>query len=132
MEDVLLAVNGTLMRGLTLNENLHEVNAKFIKETTTSNQYRMWTINDHYPAMQRSLKGGAQIDVEIWQLTPESLLNIIENEPPGLCLGKVEIIDEGWIFGVLGEDYICQDRREITQWGGWRNYLSRKNDDLIP
>ena len=126
MDKILLAVNGTLMRGLDLNPNLINVGAEFIGEAKTSDQYRMWSINDRYPAMQRDLNGGNHIDVEIWRMTPEALLELLESEPSGLCMGKVQLSDDEWIFGILGESYICEERQEITKWGGWRKYLAEK------
>ena len=48
MTTVYLAVNGTLMRGLELNENLRKVGAQFVREATTAAAYRLWTINDEY------------------------------------------------------------------------------------
>src|SRR5262249_20427201 len=48
---LLVAVNGTLMRGLKLNANMIEAGASFVRETTTEPAYRIWSINDQYPAM---------------------------------------------------------------------------------
>ena len=39
--EILLAVNGTLMRGLALNPNLLAVGARFVRETTTAPTYRL-------------------------------------------------------------------------------------------
>jgi gamma-glutamylcyclotransferase (GGCT)/AIG2-like uncharacterized protein YtfP len=128
MKEFLIAVNGSLMRGFALNENLLAVNAEFIREDTTAAHYRLWSINDHYPAMQHDLSRGNSIDVEIWKMTPEALLKILESEPPGLCLGRIELMDKQWVFGILGEGYICQGMQEITKWGGWRNYFAHKKD----
>ena len=128
MEEILLAVNGSLMRGFTLNKNLLAVDAEFVREANTSNQYRMWSINDQYPAMQRDSDRGQKIQVEIWKMTPHALVKLVENEPPGLCLGKIELVDNQWVLGILGEGHICQGMQEITKWGGWRNYFSDKKD----
>lgn len=125
MEEILLAVNGSLMRALPLNKNLLAVDAEFVREATTSNQYRMWSVNDQYPAMQRDSNGGQKIQVEIWRMTRHALVKLLESEPPGLCLGKVELADNQWLFGILGEKFICQEMEEITQWGGWRKYRSQ-------
>jgi gamma-glutamylcyclotransferase (GGCT)/AIG2-like uncharacterized protein YtfP len=124
MDKIFLAVNGSLMRGLALNENLLTVNAKFVRVDLTSDRYRMWSINDQYPAMQRSSEGGQNIQLEIWQMSSSALVKLLESEPPGLCLGKVELADNQWLFGILGEDFICQGMKEITSWGGWRDYQS--------
>jgi gamma-glutamylcyclotransferase (GGCT)/AIG2-like uncharacterized protein YtfP len=59
MRTVHLAVNGTLMRGLALNANLQAVGATFIRQTTTAPVYRLWSIDDQYPAMMRvAARGG--------------------------------------------------------------------------
>jgi hypothetical protein len=127
MKEILLAVNGSLMRGFALNKNLVEVQAEFVRETTTSDQYRMWSIDDQYPAMQRDSTGGQKIQLEIWKMTPPALVKLLNSEPPGLCLGKIELSDHRWMFGILGEDHICQGMHEITRYGGWRAYQSQNN-----
>ena len=60
METTLLAVNGTLMRGLELNPNMLAVGATFVREDDTDACYRIWSIGDRHPAMQRTPGGGAQ------------------------------------------------------------------------
>ncbi len=126
MKELQFAVNGSLMRGLELNINLLNVNAEFVKETTTIDKYRLWSINDKYPAMLRDLTNGKKISLELWKLSSVALLKVLEQEPPGLCIGKIELIDKRWVFGIMGEPYICRDQLEITKWGGWRNYLDNK------
>ena len=44
----LLAVNGTLMRGLALEKNLLDVGAVFCREAQTAACYRLWSIRDEY------------------------------------------------------------------------------------
>ncbi|MBM3225338.1 MAG: glutamyl-tRNA amidotransferase [Candidatus Tectomicrobia bacterium] len=122
MQTVELAVNGTLMRGLALNENLRAVGATFLRETTTAPLYRLWSINDQHPAMQRVSTGGAAIALEIWAVPLAHLGTIVLQEPPGLCLGKVRLADESTVLGILGEAILCEDQQEITSWGGWRAY----------
>jgi gamma-glutamylcyclotransferase (GGCT)/AIG2-like uncharacterized protein YtfP len=123
MEKIQLAVNGTLMRGLALNENLTRVGAEFVREARTSPNYRMWSIDDAYPAMIKNSFGGNSMEVEIWELSHEALLDVLRSEPPGLTMGKVQLDDGEWVFGILGEPYICEGRQEITRWGSWRKYL---------
>ncbi len=130
MDFVNLAVNGTLMRGLSLNQNLLDVKAELVRETRTSPRYRLWSIYDEFPAMIREENDGDQIEVEIWSLSPSALITILQKEPPGLCIGQIELEDGDTVFGVLGEPYIVIDQKEITGWKGWRNYLhSQINDE---
>jgi len=122
MENISFAVNGTLMRGLALNQNLLDARAEFVYASKTSTNYRLWSINDLYPAMQRDEHTGGKIELEIWEISAESLVEIVKKEPPGLTLGRIELEDGNWVLGILGESYLCLDGKEITQWGGWRNY----------
>jgi gamma-glutamylcyclotransferase (GGCT)/AIG2-like uncharacterized protein YtfP len=123
-EMVLLAVNGTLMRGLELNPNLLAVNAAFVRETTTEPAYRLWSINDRHPAMVRVKSGGVAVAVEIWAVPPAGLATILLKEPPGLSIGKVRLSDGSEVLGVLGEPALCAGQKEITSFGGWRAYAA--------
>ena len=122
--NVLLAVNGTLMRGLALNGNLIEAGATFVRETRTEAVYRLWSIGDRHPAMIRVASGGVAVAVEVWSVPPEGLASILLKEPPGLCIGKVRLEDGSETLGVLGEPALCEGQREITAHGGWRAYVA--------
>jgi len=124
MEETRLAVNGTLMRGMTLNNNLLRVGAKFLREEKTAPFYRLWSINDHYPAMLRDEAEGVSISLEIWKISDSGVLSILAIEPPGLCIGKVELASGNVVLGVLGEPYIVNGQKEISSFGGWQAYLS--------
>lgn len=124
--NVLLAVNGTLMRGLELNGNLVDAGATFVRETRTAAAYRLWSIADRHPAMIRVADGGVAIAVEVWAVPPEGLASILLKEPPGLCIGKVRLEDGSETLGVLGEPALCEGHREITAHGGWRAYVAAR------
>jgi len=122
-ETLNLAVNGTLMRGLELNGNLLNVGATFVREAETEPAYRLWSIDDRHPAMLRVREGGGAIALEIWDVPVAGLTAILLQEPPGLCIGKVRLSDGEVVLGVLGEPILCENKQEITQWGGWRTYI---------
>ncbi|MEN9252816.1 MAG: gamma-glutamylcyclotransferase [Thermostichales cyanobacterium BF3_bins_165] len=122
---MLLAVNGTLMRGLPLNPNLLAVGATFVREDHTAPCYRLWSIHDHYPAMIRDPQGGASIALELWQISPSGLVCVLEQEPPGLSIGRIQLASGDLVLGVLGEPWICQGQPEITSYGGWRSYIEQ-------
>lgn len=130
MEKVQLAVNGTLMRGLELNPNLLNVGATFVREDKTDLCYRIWSIDDRHPAMMRTPGEGCKVALEIWEVPPAGLASVLLNEPPGLAIGKVVLEDGSIVLGVLGEPFLCANRLEITQFGGWRAYMeSKKNGE---
>ena len=125
--DVLLAVNGTLMRGLKLNHHMVAAKATFVREAQTEPAYRLWTINDEHPAMVRVADGtGVKVAVEVWSVPAAGVAGILLNEPPGLCIGKVRLEDGSTVLGVLGEPALVEGHREITQYGGWRSYLAQR------
>ncbi len=121
-----LAVNGTLMRGLELNPNLLRNGATFVREDATDACYRIWSIDDRHPAMIRTPGEGTNVALEIWDVPVKGLANILQSEPPGLAIGKVVLRDGSIVLGVLGEPFLCQGKREITQFGGWRAYVASK------
>ena len=124
--DLLLAVNGTLMRGLALNANLIEVGASFVREDFTAPCYRLWSIGDRHPAMQRVDAGGAALALEVWRVPAAGLAQVLLSEPPGLCVGKVSLVNGEEVLGVLGEAWLCAGQREITALGGWRAYCATR------
>jgi hypothetical protein len=126
MKNVLLAVNGTLMRGLELNANLVGAGATFVREDRTDACYRIWSIDDRHPAMLRMPGEGTHVAVEVWEVPVEGLAAILLAEPPGLAIGKVVLRDGSLVLGVLGEPFLCQGKREITEYGGWRAYVASK------
>jgi hypothetical protein len=126
-----LAVNGTLMRGLELNDNLQQVGAVFGSEIATAPIYRLWSIGDRHPAMMRVSAGGRSIELEIWSVPIAGLAKILQQEPAGLCVGKIKLADNREVLGVLGEPFLCEGQLEITKFGGWRNYMKSKEDISI-
>ncbi len=126
MEKTLLAVNGTLMRGLELNGNLRAAGATFVREDETAACYRIWSIGDRHPAMLRTTMPGASVALELWEVPLEGLAQILLGEPPGLAIGKVVLKDGSVVLGVLGEPFLCEGQREITAYGGWRAYIASK------
>lgn len=118
MDKITLAVNGTLMRGFALNKNLLDLNAEYVSESRTCTKYRVWSVQDEYPAMIRDENEGEKIEVELWKLSSDAFISILLQEPPGLCLGKVELENGDVVLGILGEPYIIHEQKEITEFRG--------------
>lgn len=121
-ESIDVAVNGTLMRGFALEKHMLKNHATFVREAKTASIYRMWSIGDKYPAMERVLNGGTWITLEIWSIPQANLINLLEEEAKGLVLGKVVLADGTQVLGILGENYIVQNQKDISKWHGWRTY----------
>ncbi|MBD3562833.1 glutamyl-tRNA amidotransferase, partial [Planktothrix sp. FACHB-1355] len=65
----------------------------------------------------------------VWAVPTSGICTILQQEPPGLCIGKVRLADGQEVLGVLGESLLCEGKREITQWGGWRAYIGDLGKD---
>jgi hypothetical protein len=126
---MLIAVNGTLMKGHSTNYILIEAGAKFVRDARTASFYRLWNVGDKHPAMLRDEHGGASISLELWEIDPEKIIEVLEKEPPGLVIGRV-LLDNGYsVMGILAEPYILADSKEITHYLGWREYQSARDSE---
>jgi hypothetical protein len=127
---MLIAVNGTLMRGQPTNNILIQAGAKFAGDACTAPVYRLWNVSDKHPAMLRDEQGGASISLELWEIDPERIMEVFEKEPPGLVIGRV-LLDNGTaVAGILAEPYLLAGSQEITQYHGWREYQGAKKMDI--
>lgn len=122
MKTTLLAVNGTLMRGLELNKNMQKAGGTFVREDRTDAHYRLWSIHDRHPGMIRVATGGTNVELEIWELPLASFADLLMSEPAGLTIGKVKLEDGSEVLGVLAENWLTEGQREITELGSWRKY----------
>ena len=134
MSEILLAVNGTLMRGLELEGNMTRVGARFLREAKTEPFYRLWSIDDIHPAM---LRVGAEderrvsVELEVWEVPAVGLADILAGEPAGLGIGKVKLLGGETVLGVIAEPELVKGQKEISSFGGWRNYLKKKPADVV-
>ncbi len=122
---VLLAVNGTLMRGFELECNMIAANAVFQYTAETEWAYRMWSIDDKYPAMIRTSYANHlanYISVEVWAVPKENLADLLLKEPEGLSIGKVKLDSGKTVLGVLAEPELVVGMKEITHIGCWKAY----------
>ena len=115
-----LVVNGTLMRGLKLHANLN--GAAFLGEFRTAPNYRIFSIDDVHPGMYRVERGGISVPGEIYWLPDEVWARVEAGEPPGLYKGPVELSDGRWVDGILFPEAMTVGQRDITSFGGWREY----------
>jgi gamma-glutamylcyclotransferase (GGCT)/AIG2-like uncharacterized protein YtfP len=123
---MLIAVNGTLMKGLSANYILIEAGAKFVREGRTASLYRLWNIGDKHPAMLRDEQDGASISLELWEISPERMIEVLEVEPPGLVMGRVLLDNGDTVMGILAEPYLLTGSEEITHYLGWREFQSAR------
>ena len=126
-----LFVNGTLMRGFELHENLKD--AKFVGEFSTAPLYRLYSINDIHPGMfelEPGEHGGVSIAGEIYKLTEDIWSRVEAGEPPNLYKGPIKLLQGQSVDGILFPRSEAQKPEnnylDISHFGGWRPYIMSK------
>lgn len=125
-----LFVNGTLMRGLTLNANLD--GATFLGAFRTAERYRLYSIGDVHPGMFEVAEGETGISVpgELYDIPDDVWARVEAGEPPGLYRGPVELDDGRVVPGILFPREMAEGiHRDISDFGGWRAYWASRETE---
>ena len=118
---IVLFVNGTLMRGLELHDNL--AGGEFLGAFKTAPRYRLYSIDDRHPGMFEVPEGGVAVAGELYRLPDEVWQRVEAGEPPHLYKGKVTLEDGRLVDGILYPRDLAEGRhRDISDYGDWRAY----------
>ncbi len=124
---VQVAVCGAHMSELPLNHQLLRLDAKLVRKTATSADYRLYYLSDFHPArpgLVRVTQEGAAIDLEVWEVSLSNYGALVVAIPAPLGIGRVELADGSWVQGFLCENYAIEQAQDITLHGGWREFLA--------
>ncbi len=120
-----VVVCGAHLSGMPLNWQLTDRGGVCLEKTKTSKSYRLYALSDgKRPALVKSEEGAA-IDVEIWSLPAESFGSFVADIPAPLGIGKTELEDGRFVTGFICEHGGLNDAKDITEYGGWRNWLAK-------
>ncbi len=121
-----LFVNGTLMRGLALNDNLD--GAEFLGEAVTEPVYRMYSIGDVHPGMFEVAEGGVAVMGEVYLVPDDVWARVQAGEPPNLYRGEIKLADGRRPFGILYPRELAEENhRDISEYGDWRAFMADAN-----
>ncbi|MBU3015827.1 hypothetical protein KO488_13755 [Poseidonibacter lekithochrous] len=125
--EILIGVCGAHMSGLSLNWQLTDLDATFVKQTKTKQGYRLFVLENKTPIRpgmiyDNSSKG--QIDVEIWSMPIENFGKFMKQIQSPLGIGTVYLEDESIVYGFLCESDYIKNAKEITEMKSWRNFIS--------
>lgn len=116
-----LFVNGTLMSGEELHPNLD--GARFRGEGRTAPCYRLFSVADRHPAMIRVNTGGVAVAGEVYEVPLDVLEGVLANEPEGLGIGVVELIEGRRSLGIVWlPREVPSTAQDISEFGDWRSY----------
>jgi allophanate hydrolase len=119
-------VCGAHMSGLPLNKQLLERNAWKVASTRTAPIYRFYALPGgppFRPGLVQVANQGVAIDVEVWRMPLEHFGSFVAGIPAPLGIGKVRLEDGILVSGFLCEAIATADATDISELGGWRQYL---------
>ena len=125
-DHISVAVCGAHMKGLPLNWQLKERGAAFEYATFTSLNYKLFVLPGGAiarPGLVRVEEAGCAIPLEVWSVPKNYFGSFVSQIPAPLGIGKVELSNGQWVSGFICEPYGLSGARDITDYGGWRNYL---------
>jgi allophanate hydrolase len=128
-EQIDVVVCGAHLKGLPLNWQLTERGATLKAETRTAPVYRMYALAGgppERPGLIFDEEQGEAIEVEVWSMPAGQFGSFVDGIPAPLAIGKVHLSDGSKISGFVCEAYGIFGADEITQYGGWRDYLNNK------
>jgi hypothetical protein len=63
--------------------------------------------------------------VEVWSMSADGFGRFTAAVPPPLSIGTVRLVGGRMVKGFLVEAESVKDARDISSFGGWRNYLAK-------
>jgi allophanate hydrolase len=127
--EIALAVVGAHLSGMPLNRELTSSGARFLEESATAANYRLFLLPGSAPPKPGLLRvhagGGAAIAVEIWAMPADDFGPFVATVPPPLSIGTLALADGREVKGFLVEAAATQGARDISAFGGWRVFMAQ-------
>ena len=122
-----IAVVGAHLTGQPLNWQLTSRHGRLLETARTQADYKLFALKETTPPKPGLIHApgfrGPGIEVEIWNLPEDTVGSFIDNIPPPLTIGNIRLADGKWVKGFLAEASALEHATEISEFGGWRNYL---------
>ncbi|WP_162286077.1 allophanate hydrolase [Pantoea stewartii] len=125
-DHVRVAVVGAHLTGMPLNFQLTTRQAVLVEETQTASQYRLFALLEgpiKKPGLMRTEQGAA-ITVELWDIPLARFGEFVAEIPAPLGIGNLTLADGRVVKGFICEGAALTGALEITEFGGWRNWLA--------
>ncbi|SCB58678.1 allophanate hydrolase [Rhizobium aethiopicum] len=122
-----IVVVGAHLTDMPLNHELTRAGGYMLKAARTEGSYRLFALNGTIPPKPGLVRdpdfSGNGVEVEVWALPPAAFAHFVQNIPAPLGVGKITLSDGTCVTGFLCEGHAVSGGREITEFGGWRNYI---------
>ncbi|MBR8743873.1 allophanate hydrolase [Nocardiopsis sp. MG754419] len=119
-----LAVFGAHLRGQPLAHQLTDLGARFLEDTETGAEYRLYALDTvpPKPGLQRVARDGAAIRCEVWLISRAGLGAFLAGLPAPMSLGAVTLADGRTVVGFGCDAAAVEGAQDITGHGGWLAY----------
>lgn len=125
-----IAVVGAHLTGQPLNKDLTDRGARLLRTVSTTEGYRLYALEGRIPKpglIREESFQGLGIEVEVWAMPEDRFGGFVNSIPAPLGIGTVTLASGQSVKCFLCEPYAVAGAREITHFGGWRNYLTSVN-----
>ncbi len=124
---IAVAVVGAHLTGQPLNRQLTERGARLMKSCRTARGYRLYALDKTMPPKPGLVRDedfeGKGIEVEVWAVPEDRFGSFVAEVPAPLGIGNATLESGESVKCFICEPYAIRAATEITQFGGWRNYL---------
>jgi allophanate hydrolase len=124
---VAVAVVGAHLSGQPLNGQLTGRGARLMKTCRTAPGYRLFALDGTAPPKPGLIRDsrfqGEGIEVEVWAVPEDRFGGFVAAVPAPLGIGSATLDSGEVVKCFICEGYAIESATEITQFGGWRNYL---------
>ena len=124
-----VAAVGAHLSGMPLNRQLTERGAVLECSSRTAPDYRLYLLPNTTPpkpGLVRCAAGsGHRIEVEVWRMPVEQYGSFVAEIPAPLGIGTLTLEDGNSVQGFVCENAAIAAAREISEFGGWRNFIEK-------
>jgi len=122
-----IAVVGAHLKGMPLHHQIQNSACQLIETTVTTKEYRLFALANTTPpkpGLMRVEEGGSAIEVEVYRMPLDQVGMFLSQIPAPLGLGSIKLQSGKVVKGFICEPIGIEDAKDISEFGGWRGYLS--------
>ena len=97
--------------------------ARFVERTRTAPGYRLFFVDDLWPALVPA-EDGAAIECELYECSEELLERLARVEPQGWNRAPVELEDGRTVEGFVGDPALATRGVDVSEHGSWAAFVS--------
>lgn len=97
--------------------------AELLERTRTAPAYRLYRVDDRWPALVRAADGVA-IDVELYECTEGHLERLTALEPPGWNREPLVLEDGREVEAFIGDESLVARGVDVSEHGSWAAFVA--------